>query len=245
MAAAVIDILFASEEKPYYSSSPEIVKELAVVDVSTYSSQQWRFADPCAENFEEYNPWLPPKIDLSGGDVPYQSLSHILKRATESYKVLFVYGKLTTDTLKKLLQRPTIYDLKEMFDINISELPFKQGSQCLHHFLGDEALLCPHANAYRLVEWCNNHWDKINMMETQCRLQTFKNWTLTSVSKEKLASTGFTHTPTKRYEDMTECVYCGLQVSNWSSEDIPSMKHRYLNRYCMIFNFCSFGSYDV
>jgi hypothetical protein len=29
MAAAVIDILFANEKRPYYSSSQDIVKELA------------------------------------------------------------------------------------------------------------------------------------------------------------------------------------------------------------------------
>jgi hypothetical protein len=90
MAAAVIDILFANEERPYYSSSQDIVKELAVVDVSSYASQQCRFADPSVEHLEEYCPWIAKKIDLSDGDVPYQNFNYILKRSTETYKIVFV-----------------------------------------------------------------------------------------------------------------------------------------------------------
>jgi Inhibitor of Apoptosis domain len=246
MAAAVVDVLFSYQDNYFYSGDKETVKELAVVDVKSLASQQWRFTDPCIEKaLQEFNCCLFPRHGILDGDVPYENLTSILRKATESYKVLYVYGRNEYNCIKKLLERTSIFNLQDFADIKFEQLPLIPGTECLHHFQRGNTYICPHANAYRLAEWCNENWDSVNMMEAEGRLKTFKNWTLNTVSKDKLAAAGFTHRPTENFKDLTECIYCGLQVFNWSQEEDPCIKHRMLNKYCVLFNFCTIGNFDV
>jgi Inhibitor of Apoptosis domain len=246
MAAAVVHILFANEEFPYFTGESNIIKELAVVDISSFASQQWRFAIPRLENvmFDVDN-FMWQKPDISGGDIAYERVYEILMNATDTYKVIFVHGSKILKTLRSLMNRTTIYDLQDLHSLNLDELPVIFGTECLHHFHEDESQRCAHAKAYRLADWCDKNWNKINMMEATARKHTFKNWAEEKICKTKLAYAGFTHAPSEDFENLTVCFYCGLKVHNWTEEDIPIIKHRIESKYCMLFNFCTLSGMDV
>jgi Inhibitor of Apoptosis domain len=242
MATAVVDILFTSDETPFYNEDVDIIKELAVVDIRSFASQQWRFAKPHQES---------PTFDnigwggsLSTGDVAYEKLEQILKSATDSYKVIFTYGVKECSILKTLLQRSTVFNLYDLFNVELCKLPLVTGTECLHHFHLDAASICPHANAYRLAVWCSDNSARTNMLTYKGRLKTFNKWSFDAVNEKTLASAGFFHIPSTDFPNLTECIYCGLQVFSWSEDDIPIVKHRHQSKYCMLFNYCTFSGVD-
>jgi Inhibitor of Apoptosis domain len=244
MATAVVVILFANEESPFYTEDSEIIKEVAVVDLSSFASQQWRFLNPVEDSptFET----LSYKNYLSApGDVAYERIRQVIKKATDTYKLLYVYGEKDCTTLKNLLQRSTIFDVRATYKVEMNELPLMPGTECLYHSHVESAQICPHANAYRLSVWCVNNYSRINMLDSAARLNTFNNWSNENVDKSILAATGFFHVSTEDFSHLTECIFCGLQVFNWNQDDNPFMKHRFLSKYCTLFNFSTFSGIDI
>lgn len=244
MAAAVVVLMFASEERPFYAEDDDIIKEVAVVDLSSYASQQWRFLNPVIET-----PTFETARNLNfvsaAGDVPYERVREVIKKATDSYKLLYVYGEKDCTTLKNLLKRSTIFDVRASYKVELSELPLMAGTECLYHLHVDSAQICAHANAYRLATWCIKNYAKINLLKCSARLDTFDNWSNENVDKYYLAAAGFFHVPTEDFCHLTECIYCGLQVFNWNDNDNPIIKHRNLSKYCILFNFSTFSGIDM
>lgn len=244
MATAVVVLLFASEEKPHYAEESDIIKEVAIVDLSSFVSQQWRFLNPVIE-CPTFETSINHNYITDAGDVAYERMRQILKKATDTYKLLYVYGEKDCTTIKTLLNRSTIFDVHANYKVEMNELPLLPGTECLYHFHVDSAQICPHANAYRLSKWCVNNFTQINMLNLTARLDTFHNWTNENVDKFSLASTGFFHVPTEDFCHLTECIYCGLQVFNWNLDDNPYIKHRNLSKYCILYNFSTFSGNDI
>lgn len=247
MTAAVVNVLFMMDEMPVSLTSPDLLEEVSVVDINSLSGQHWRMMKPKGAA-PAYKPHYLPrfaKIEKTFGEVPQSMVTEILKRTTECYKILFVHGKVACSTLKKMLGRSTIFDLDDLFELKLMELPLTPGKECLHHHQLDAATVCTHSKAYRLVTWCKEHPFLTNMLESSARLQTFKHWNNNdSVSKEYLSSNGFMHIPNKEFPQLTECVYCGLKVYKWSKGDNVFSRHGKLSKSCTLFNFTSAYMYD-
>jgi Inhibitor of Apoptosis domain len=244
MATAIINILYKSDENPSLIDREQIIKEVAVVDLFSFASQQWRFCDPPSED--------SVSIDICGslrdsldGDVPYSHIYQLLKKATESYKILFVCGKRDFENLKSLLRRSTVFDLHDLHGLELTKLPVVLGTECLHHTVVNARELCSHANAYRIAVWCSKNFGRINMMSSEGRLQTFANWDISGVDKYRLADIGFFRPQYEDHPNLAECIYCGLQLLNWTDGDIPIVMHRNFNRYCVLFNKGSFTGFDL
>jgi hypothetical protein len=243
MSAAVVKVLFANEECIFYADQTDVIKELAVVDLSSFASQQWRFSSPTKES-ASYEVSSIIDYESFDGDVPYTNLQRILRKATETYKMIFTYGEKDHSFLRKLLQRSTIFDLQAMHQVELKDLPPALGTECLYHSHLDASLTCPHGIAYRLAVWCVDNSKHINLMKSKPRLETFKNWSLESVDKVALADAGFFHLPCEFFPNLTECIYCGLQIYTWKDDDNPIMKHRAYSKYCSILNFSTLTGFD-
>lgn len=242
MAAAIIDFSTVSEEKFGFQFEPQHeIKELAVVDIESFSSQQWRFTSPSSgrTNVDFYSLSLSLD-DLNqdySGDIPYSKLEDVVQRATESYKVLFIHGEEKCEKIKKLLNRSTVFNIIDFIEIDLTQASTDGGTECLYHFHANKAHLCPHARAYQLVKACSKSWSELNMFESYNRMKTFSKWTNTHVTKEQLALCGFIHTPETDMEDVCECIFCGLVISNWCGDCSPYTRHRKFSKCCPIFNY--------
>jgi hypothetical protein len=242
MAAAIVDFSTVSEEKfGFQCDVVEDIKELAVVDIESFSSQQWRFmckrSDTAASR--EYYSLSVSLEDLDqdySGDIPHSKLTEILQKATDSYKILFTHGEEKCKKVKELLKRSTVFNLCDFFKIELPESA-EAGTECLHHFHADKAHICPHARAYKLVKLCAKEWSLLNIFDSHNRLKTFSKWENIKVSKERLAFCGFIHTPDSDASDLCECIFRGLMISNWFDEDNPYTRHRKFSKYCPIFNY--------
>lgn len=243
MAAAIVDFSTVGEER--FGLPCEIehdVKELAVVDIESFSSQQWRFTSQgigWRPNRDYYSLTVSLDdwdLDYSG-DIPYTELDKILEKSTCSYKVLFTNSEAKCNKLKQLLKRSTVFNLTDFIEVELTDFPSEGGTECLYHFHANKAELCPHARAYQLVKACAKNWSLLNMFDSYNRLKTFTKWNNVKVSKETLALGGFIHTPDDDVIDMCECIFCGLTVSNWLDESNPYGRHRKFSKYCPIFNY--------
>jgi hypothetical protein len=243
MAAAVVDILFTSQDQVYFAGDGNQIKEFAVVDITSKASQQWRFCDPCMENAMNILASHPlTKSEMMNGDVKYEQLDNILRNATHTYKVLFVFGDKEYKAIQKLLpHRSNIFNLQSIEEIKEEDTKKIDGTECMHHFHEGKTNICPLVRAYALADWCCDNWPLVNMMETKARLKTFKTWPINEVCKKELASAGFVYQPTKDKKNLTQCIYCGLQVTDWKKDDVAIIKHIMRNKYCVLFNFCNYG----
>jgi hypothetical protein len=243
MASAIVDFSTVDEERFGLPCELEQdIKELAVVDMESFSSQQWRFTSQSTgwrPNADYYS--LSVSLDDLdqdySGDIPYKNMELILAKATDSYKVLFTYGEAKCIKLKQLLKRSTVFNLTDFIDVDLSETPAEGGTECLYHFQSNKAQLCPHARAYQLVKASAKNLSLLNMFDSYNRLKTFSKWSNVKVSKETLALGGFIHTPDDDIADVCECIFCGLTVTNWFDESNPYSRHRKFSKYCPIFNY--------
>jgi hypothetical protein len=243
MAVAIVDFSTVREEIfGYPRELAQDIKEFALVDVESLSSQQWRFMNRNlgrTEHAEYYS--LSTSLDEIirdySGDIPYSMLLGILEKATDSYKVLFTHDEEKCRTLKSLLKRCTVFNLKDFIDIELSEIPAQEGTQCLYHFQANKSHSCPHSRAYQLVKACEKNWVHLNMFDSHNRLKTFSNWNNSKVSKEQLASCGFIHKKDQENKEACECIFCGITITNWCDESNPYTRHRNQATYCPIFNF--------
>ena len=61
------------------------------------------------------------------------------------------------------------------------------------------------------------------------RMNTFQNWPSKLVKPEELATDGFAY---KGIDDLTACVYCGLEIDEWEEGDSPTKLHRESSPFC-------------
>lgn len=66
------------------------------------------------------------------------------------------------------------------------------------------------------------HWQSALLLET-VRRQTFSNWTVSHIDRDKLAAAGFFHLRTL---DHVQCVFCQGIVGYWEPGDQPEVEHR-------------------
>jgi len=244
MAAVIVDFSTVSEERfGIACDAGQDIKELAVVDIESFSSQQWRFMSQNSQKTasREYYSLSVSLEDLDqdySGDLPYTKLKEVLEKATDSYKVIFTHGEDKCNKVKQLLKRSTVFNLTDFIEIKLSEFPVETGgTECLYHFQANKGHLCPHAHAYQLVKACAKSWNFLTMFDSFNRLKTFSKWSNAEVSKEQLALCGFIHTPESDVIDACECIFCGLLITNWCGESSPYARHRKFSKYCPIFNY--------
>lgn len=61
------------------------------------------------------------------------------------------------------------------------------------------------------------------------RLKSFDNWTVPFIDKNKLAAAGFVYF---NNGDMVQCVFCKVQIGNWSNGDDPLLEHVRMSPCC-------------
>ena len=243
MAAAIVD--FSTESSDIFIEDVK-VKELAVVDVFTLASQQWRFMKKGSGRFSQFATTFFRYCTSDCGDISREFVSPILTSATENYKLLFAPNEEKCKYLKSILNRSTVFNLENFLDVNIVDyLPVQAGTECLYHLNTNMSDECPHAHAYSLARWCKENYNRINLFDSYVRYQTFKNWNHEFLNKEDLSTFGFVYAPTKDFEFACECIYCGLQIMQWNVNDNVYNKHRKCNRFCVLFNSVSNIGFDV
>jgi hypothetical protein len=172
MSAAIIDL---STDNPTLDDAERIIQKIAVVDVTTLSSQQWRFMRP--RGFTDVVGFCCGIIsNIDSGDVSYESIYDVLKSATDNYKMIFTSSEGKCNVIKSFLSRNTVFNLNNfacMVDIN--KVPPQVGTDCLYHQNENMFAKCPNANAYRLARWCKLNFNLINLFDTFVRDKTFKN----------------------------------------------------------------------
>jgi hypothetical protein len=218
MSAATIDF---STDSPTLDDAEGIVQEIAVVDVTTLSSQQWRFMRP--RGFTDVVGFCCGiNSSVDGGDVSYDSFYNVLKCAADNYKMIFTSSEGKCNVIKNLLSRNTVFNLNDFACmVDIIKAPPQVGADCLYHQNKNMFVKCPHPNAYRLARWCKSNFKLINLFDTFVRDRTFKNWNNEFISKTAMSSYGFIHTPCEYFKDSCECIFCGLQVMQWDVGDHP------------------------
>ena len=55
------------------------------------------------------------------------------------------------------------------------------------------------------------------------RMNTFRNWPSQFIQPEDLANNGFVYSGV---DDLTTCVYCGLEIDEWEQGDSPATLHQ-------------------
>ena len=69
----------------------------------------------------------------------------------------------------------------------------------------------------------------MNLNNYDERMNTFQNWTSKLVKPEELAMDGFVY---RGIDDLTACVYCGLEIDEWEEGDSPAKLHRESSPFC-------------
>ena len=104
------------------------------------------------------------------------------------------------------------------------------------------------------MKWCQENKLNLNLHEFSSRLKTFKNWNSAfKKSPEELAYHGFIYVPSQvamdsddddndnvggpqtKNDDNVMCVYCGIEIHMWETNDHPMLEHKRVQQDCTQF----------
>lgn len=228
-----------------------IIKELAVVDVTTKDVQHWIFKSPQGRgafevNEDRKNPfyrnrWLSRNfhgLDFDDGTTPYEELYSALHSLCRNFSVLYAASDDKCVVLERVLERP-VFSLKTLGCDHLPRqeiLPLPEVlNQCLYHRIYAPGFYCAMTNAVALANWCQENLEKIDLSSASVREKTFVDWPLKRPSPKDMAENGFVAV---HFPDPTgsKCVYCSVEMGRWEEGDDVSTDHLRWSPWCKLAN---------
>lgn len=233
-----------------------IIKELTVIDIYTKATQHWIFQPPkdqlvqldCYSSSSDYhNNWMRTHyhgLYYSNGTTSYESLTSALENTCRDIHLLFAPTTEKAKVLEEIFRHERA--VISLQSLGCPQLPRdmlymtkedekKKSSSCLFHEIYAPGFYCTQNAVQTMAEWCDANIDKLDMNKSENRVKTFENWQLSSPTVQQLADQGFIQT--SRKEDSTKCVYCGIVLHQWLSDDKPFEDHKFNSPFCRFVNY--------
>jgi len=226
-----------------------IVKELTVIDVESQCVQHMVFKPPndsasvtsISSDGRHYN-WMSMHyngLDFYEGSADYSSLNTVMKYLCMDADLIFAPSHEKASWLESEIFDKTrvVFNLQQfgcnLYSSSSTSLWFPADDdkhQCLLHRLRAPGFYCTQSIVKALATWCNENRGKIDMNLSSNRVKTFTNWPMPKPTPYELAAQGFVKFTS--CDDMTRCVYCGIDLLRWQEEDIPSNEHKKYSPFC-------------
>lgn len=230
MSSLVIDLQgFISNEGRF------IPKEVAMMGIEEFKLQHWIIKPPYSRTvFNEFAiksvEWIEKHhhgILWEEGDVSHKDLRTLLIDKTRGYNILFVKGSLKAQYLEEILSRHVV-DLESMGCPALKCLDEFKG-KCLHEKHSDPSKICALQNVFKLVLWCNDNADKVDLKHENVRLKTFSGFPVPFIHPSLMAEAGFYYCGKS---DKVQCAFCPIAIHRWVQRDIPICEHRKFSPGC-------------
>jgi len=220
-----------------------IVKELTVIDVESRCVQHMIFKlprdDASIEETRRHN-WMSIHyngLDFFEGSADYNSMKSTLQYLCMEADFIFAPSHDKASWLEsEIFDKSRVVLNLQLFGCNLqssSSLWFPKDddkNQCLVHLLRAPGFYCTQSNVKALADWCEGNMESINM-DLQCnREKTFTNWPTDKPTPHDIAAQGFVKFTS--CEDMTRCVYCGIDLLHWKHDDVPFKDHEKFSPFC-------------
>ena len=146
----------------------ELVKELAVMDVTAFASRHWIFTHPVETIVSNHkhvrtNRWLTDHyhgLTWTDGDTSYEHLVPILEKYTFPFNFVFVKGLQKKRFLQKRIVHFNIINLEDFGCPKLDQLQSIHGTACLTHRLCPE--ICTNSRVHALREWVVSDFRIVN-----------------------------------------------------------------------------------
>jgi hypothetical protein len=225
-----------------------IIKEIAVVDVTTKDVQHWVFKAPkdhdlCHGYDEDHstpyfrNRWLTNHfhgLHIDDGTTAYEDMDMALHMICRHFSTIYAVSDDKCTVLETILNRPVFCleslgcdRLPRQEILPIPEVP----SQCLFHRIYAPGFYCAMTNAVSYANWCADNLDKIDLNRADVREKTFVKWPLQQLTAKTMAENGFVslHAPDPT---ATKCVYCSVEMQDWQETDDVLADHEKWSPWC-------------
>jgi len=224
-----------------------IVKEVSVIDVVSQCVQHFVFKPPkdagvvCDDLTTHQYQWFSMHhhgLDFYDGCNIYETLASVVRSICADAAFIFAPTQE-----KAIWLENNIFDkTRVVFNLELFGCPSptltgalffpvnNNNNQCLLHKIRAPGFYCTQANVISLANWCADNADKLDMNKASNRETSFANWSLLKPTAKELAAEGFVKFAGS--DDMTRCVYCGIDLHQWMEEDQPSKDHEKYSPFC-------------
>jgi len=223
-----------------------IVKEVSVIDVESQCVQHFVFKPPKDTGVwdglvsRQYQ-WFSMHhhgLDYFDGSIEYSSLGEVVRSVCRDAAFIFAPSQDKAAWLENNVfnKSRVVFNLELFGCLNtlssgVLFFPVEDDkNQCLLHQMRAPGFYCTQSNVTSLAKWCSDNADKLDMNKAANREKSFAKWSIQSPSPQQLAAEGFVKFASG--DDMTRCVYCGVDLHQWMEADEPAKDHEKYSPFC-------------
>jgi len=220
-----------------------IVKEVSVIDVESRCVQHFVFKPPKDTSVwdgqvgRQYQ-WFSMHhhgLDYYDGSSDYSSLGPVVRSICGDAAFIFAPNQEKASWLENNVFDKTrvVFNL-ELFGFSTPSSLFfpteDSENQCLLHQIRAPGFYCTQSKVTELAKWCAENSDQLDMNKASIREKTFTGWSLVRPTPQQLAAEGFVKFTGD--DNMTRCVYCGIDLHQWTEADEPAKDHEKYSPFC-------------
>lgn len=227
-----------------------IVKELSIADVDSQCVQHYVFRPPKDTETVTWDPFMGRQyqwmsmhyhgLDYFEGTSDYANMESTVRSVCNEADFIFAPSQEKAAWLEKnvfdksrVVINLELLGCEPQLPTSVLTFPTEDNvHQCLLHHLRAPGFYCTQSSVKKLASWCWANKAKLDLNQADNRVKSFHGWTLIRPTPQELAAEGFVKFAGR--DDMTRCVYCGVDLHQWVEGDEPAKDHEKYSPFCHI-----------